>query len=306
MMPLADGRPFLIADVFTDRPFGGNQLAVLPDAQGLTDAQLRGLAREFHFSETVFVLPPEDPAHSARLRVFTPEEELPFAGHPTVGAAAVLVGEGMLDPAATGGRVLFEEGVGVVGVEVSGSFARLTLDAPYLSTSQAPPSRAAVAAALSLPEEAVVDRWYGGIGLRFCYVRLADAGAVDRARPDTAAWAAGPAGGWAEDLYVCGGELADGGRVNARCFLPASGVPEDPATGSAAAGLVAGLVARPGHAPAAAEGEVRLTVDQGVAMGRPSVIEASARWRAGRLSEVSVGGHTVLTARGTITPGPAR
>ncbi|GAA3869232.1 PhzF family phenazine biosynthesis protein [Streptomyces sedi] len=305
MMPLPDGRPFLIADVFTERPFGGNQLAVLPDAEGLSDAQLRGLAREFDFSETVFVLPPEDPAHSARLRILTPEEELPFAGHPTVGAAAVLVGEGLLDPAATGGRLLFEEGVGVVGVEVSGSFARLTLDAPYRSTPQAPPSRAAVAAALSLPEGAVVDHWYGGIGLGFHYVRLTDAGAVDRARLDASAWAAGLAGGWTEDLYVCAGGLADGGRVHARCLLPSLGT-EDPATGSAAAGLVAGLVARPGHAPASAEGEVRLTVDQGVAMGRPGVIEASARWRAGRLSEVSVGGHTVLTARGTIAPGPAR
>ncbi|RMI40255.1 PhzF family phenazine biosynthesis protein [Streptomyces triticirhizae] len=304
MSTLADARAFLIADVFTDRPFGGNQLAVLPEADGLTDAQLQALAREFNYSESVFVLPPEDPAHSARLRIFTPERELPFAGHPTVGAAAVLVGQGLLDPAATGGRVLFEEGVGLVAVEVAGSFARLTLTSPYLRAEE-PPARAAVAAALSLPEGEVLDCWYGGVGLRFCYVLLTGRDAVDRAALDRAAWAAGLAGGWAEDLHVGAGELADGGRVYARCFVPSMGVPEDPATGSAAAGLVAGLVARPGREPAEPAGEVRLTVEQGVAMGRPSVIEASARWREGRLSEVSVGGHTVLTATGLVSPGPA-
>ncbi|KAB8164199.1 PhzF family phenazine biosynthesis isomerase [Streptomyces sp. 3MP-14] len=304
MTTLADARAFFIADVFTDRPFGGNQLAVLPEADGLTDAQLQSLAREFNFSESVFVLPPEDPAHSARLRIFTPERELPFAGHPTVGAAAVLVGQGLLDPAATGGRVLFEEGVGLVAVEVTGSFARLTLTSPYLASAE-PPARAAVAAALSLPEEEVLDCWYGGVGLRFCYVLLAGRDAVDRAALDRAAWSAGIAGGWADDLHVGAGELADGGRVYARCFVPSLGVPEDPATGSAAAGLVAGLVARPGNEPAGPAGEVRLTVEQGVALGRPSVIEASARWRDGRLSEVSVGGHTVLTATGLVAPGPA-
>ncbi|MDT0268199.1 PhzF family phenazine biosynthesis protein [Streptomyces sp. DSM 44915] len=304
MNALPEARAFLIADVFTEQPFGGNQLAVLPDAAGLSDRQLQSLAREFNFSETVFAVPPKDPGHSARLRIFTPTGELPFAGHPTVGAAAVLVGQGLLDPAATGGQVLFEEGVGVVAVEVTGSHARLTLTSPYLTAAE-PPSRAAVAAALSLDPAAVLDCWYGGVGLRFCYARLADAAAVDLAALDQAAWAASIAGGWAEDLHVFAGELADGGRVHARCFVPSMGVPEDPATGSAAAGLVAGLVAREGRAPATADGEVRLTVAQGVAMGRPSLIEAAASWRAGRLAEVSVGGHTVLVASGTVTPGPA-
>ncbi|WP_062217050.1 PhzF family phenazine biosynthesis protein [Streptomyces sp. NBRC 109706] len=294
---------FHIADVFTDRPFGGNQLAVVPDARGLSDKRLAEIAREFNFSETVFVLPPEDPAHSARLRILTPAVELPFAGHPTVGAAAVLVGQGLVDPAATGGAVLFEEGVGLVSVRVDGSFAELTMTAPY-RTSAERPDPVAVAAALSLPAGAVLECWFGSVGVPFCYARLTDAAAVDGAVLDRAAWAAafGPeVGGFASDLYVFAGELTDGSRLHARSFIPGMGVVEDPATGAAAAGLVAGVASGHAAGPGTPDGALSLTIDQGVAMGRPSVIAASARWVDGALVSASVGGHTVLVASGELT-----
>ncbi|WP_129840876.1 PhzF family phenazine biosynthesis protein [Streptomyces sp. RFCAC02] len=282
---------FVLADVFTERAFGGNQLAVLPDARGLSDGEMQALAREFNFSETAFVLPPDDTAHTRRLRIFTPETELPFAGHPTVGAAAVLVAREEARE-----RLLLEEGVGLVTVDVSGTFARLTVTSPY----EAPdhyPSVPAVAAALSLAPEDIVETWYGGVGLRFCYVRVADRAAVDRAVLDRAAWRSGVVGGWSGSLYVFAGHLTDGGRLHARSFAAMLDGGEDPATGSACAGLVAALAQRGGcRAPS-----YTLRVDQGVAMGRPSDLEAVARTADGELASVSVGGHTVLVGEGTIT-----
>ncbi|MGK5533821.1 PhzF family phenazine biosynthesis protein [Streptomyces sp. URMC 129] len=280
---------FYLADVFTERPFGGNQLAVLPDARGLSADRMQALAREFNFSETTFVLPPRDPGHTRQVRIFTPTTELPFAGHPTVGTAAVLAAT---EPG-VGPRLLLEEGVGVVTVDVAGTHARLTLRAPYERPGHAP-APLAVAGALSVAEDDIVDCWYGGVGLRFCYVRLRDAGAVDRAALDRAAWAAGLAAGWAPDLYVFAGDFRPGGRVHARAFVPGAGVEEDPATGSACAGLVASL-------PGGADGDHTLVIDQGVRMGRPSRIEATAVTENGRLTSVSVGGHTVIVAKGTLT-----
>ncbi|MDT0343188.1 PhzF family phenazine biosynthesis protein [Streptomyces litchfieldiae] len=276
---------FFIADVFTERAFGGNQLAVLPDARGLSTDQMQDIAREFGFSETSFVLPPEDPAHTARVRIFTPRAELPFAGHPTVGTAAVLTARrGVAGP-----RLLFEEGVGVVAVDVSGSHARLTLTAPYETPGHAP-DRAAVAAALSLSGTDILDCWFGGVGLRFCYVRLTGPEAVDRAVPRGTLGDA-----WADTLYVFAGEHRDGGRVYSRCLIPDH--PEDPATGSASAGLVAALWHHEPHP----DGTRTLRVEQGVAMGRPSDIEATATVENGRLASVSVGGHSVIVAEGTLS-----
>ncbi|WP_052849773.1 PhzF family phenazine biosynthesis protein [Streptomyces avicenniae] len=281
---------FVLADVFTEHAFGGNQLAVLPDARGLSDDEMQALAREFNFSESAFVLPPDDPAHTRRLRIFTPGSELPFAGHPTVGTAAVLAARG-----AVRDRLVLEEGVGLVTVEVAGTFSRLTLASPY-ETPDHYPSVTAVAAALSVPPEDVVETWYGGVGLPFCFVRLADRASVDRTVFDRAAWQAGPADGWAASIYVFAGHLTDGGRLYARSFPDMLEGGEDPATGSAAAGLAATLAQRHGCRAQ----EYGLRIDQGVAMGRPSDLHASARTRDGALASVSVGGHTVIVGEGTV------
>jgi trans-2,3-dihydro-3-hydroxyanthranilate isomerase len=291
---------FTIVDVFSDRAFGGNQLAVFPDADGIGDATMQRLAREFNFAETTFVLPPRDPAHTCRVRIFTPRAELPFAGHPTVGTALVLAN---LDGGRAGAerRFVLEEGIGPVTVVTDGLTARFHLYSPDLEAPADSPRTAAVARALSLPETAVIRSWYAGMGVRFCFVHLADADLVDRATLDKTAWKDGVADGWSPHLYLFAGDCRDGARLYARMFAPALGVDEDPATGSAGAALVASLAAQ---APLA-DGSYSIRIDQGVSMGRPGLIEAAARKEHGRLAEVSVGGHATIVGRGVITLGNA-
>lgn len=290
---------FVIADVFTEAAFGGNQLAVHPDGRGLSDAAMQKVAREFNFSETTFVLPPETPGTDFRLRIFTPANELPFAGHPTVGTAAVLAREGLIPLEGGRGRVVFGENVGpvTVGLEVDDerAFARLSLQSAVTEPAERP-DPAHVAAALSLPADAVLDAWFATVGTPFCYVRLADRDAVDRAETDRAAWKAHFEGGFSDALYFFAGDVADGGRLYARMFAPGFGIEEDPATGAAAATLAGCLANRlPDR-----EGVFSWTIDQGVKMGRPSLLEASAEKRDGAAMRVMVGGSTVLVAEGMI------
>lgn len=291
---------FVIADVFTEHAFGGNQLAVLPDARGISARAMQAVAREFNFSETTFVLPPEAPGTDFRLRIFTPANELAFAGHPTVGTAAVLAREGLIPLEGGRGRVVFGEGVGPVTVELevdeTRAFARLSLEAAI----QEPPHRptaAEAAAALSLPPGAVLDAWFATVGTPFCYAHLADRAAVDRAAVDRAAWKAGFEGGFSDALYLFAGELADGGRLYARMFAPGFGIEEDPATGAAAATL-AGVLAN--RLPQR-DGVFSWSIEQGVKMGRPSLLQASAEKRDGATARVMVGGASVMVAEGAIT-----
>lgn len=288
------GFDFSLVDVFSDRPFGGNQLAVFPNAEGLPDETMQQVAREFNFSETTFVLPSSDPAHTCRVRIFTPHQELPFAGHPTLGTAAVLASLGQEGAER---RFVFEEGIGPVTVAVEGRTARLHLSFPDYETTDEVPPAAAIATALALPEDAIAESWYAGIGLRFCFVRLADRALVDRAVLDKARWEAGIAGGWSPDLYVFAGDHHDGAHLHARFFAPGAGIEEDPATGSACASLVASLAQRSPDR----EGTYRLRIDQGVVMGRPSLLEGTARKQGGRLVEVAVSGSTTIVGNGTMT-----
>lgn len=283
---------FALVDVFSDRPFGGNQLAVFPDAAAITDETMQQLAREFNFSETTFVLPPRDPEHTCRVRIFTPYQELPFAGHPTVGTAAVLASR---RPAQR--TFVFEEGIGPVTVTVEGKTLRMHLRDPEYDTSEEAPPVAAVAKALGLPEHAIVNSWYAGVGLRFCFVLLADQEPVDRARLDRSAWESGVADRWSPHLYVFAGDFRDGGHVHARFFAPAMGVDEDPATGSACASLVASLAQQ----SPPSNGTYRLHISQGVAMGRPSTLHGTAHRENGRLTEVTVSGQAVVVGSGTMT-----
>ncbi|HXW46290.1 MAG TPA: PhzF family phenazine biosynthesis protein [Streptosporangiaceae bacterium] len=289
------GFDFVLVDVFTDRPFGGNQLAVFPDAVGIADETMQQLAREFNFSETTFVLPPADPAYNCRVRIFTPRQELPFAGHPTVGTAAVLAS--MSDGKAVR-QFVFEEGIGPVSVAVNGDTVRLHLRSPRYESSPDVPPAAAIARALALPEDAIADSWYAGIGLRFCFVRLADRELVDRAVLDKAAWADGVAGGWSPELYFFASDVRDGAHViHARFFAPAVGIDEDPATGSACASLAASIA----HRSPERDGTYHLRIDQGVAMGRPSALEGTAYKMGGQVTEVAVGGQARIVGHGTMT-----
>lgn len=288
---------FVIADVFTQQPFGGNQLAVFPNADGLTSASMQAIAREFNFTETTFVVPASEQDHAARVRIFTPRREVLFAGHPTIGTAAVLTSLGVL-PACDGkASAVFEEGVGPIAVDTrtneEGVYARLTLEGsaevPTVS-----PIRGDAAAVLSLNEDAVRDTWFASVGLPFCFVHLADKGLVDRATLDRQAWLSRFARAWSSNFFLFAGDVGPGGRLYARMFAPALGVEEDPATGSACAALAAVV----GERLTAGEGTHAWTIDQGVALGRPSVIDVTATKRGGRVTNVTVGGYTVMVGDG--------
>ncbi len=294
---------FVIADVFTETAFGGNQLAVFPDARGLSDRAMQALAREFNFAETTFVLPPQDPRHTRRVRIFTPAAEIPFAGHPTVGTAAVLARLGLVEIADGAAAVVFEEGVGPVAVDIrldgASTVTRLTLETDVESPADRP-AREAVAAALTLPEGTVADAWFASVGLPFCFAHLTDRAAVDRAALDRAAWTVRFAGAWSPHIFMFTGDTRPESRLYARMFAPASGIAEDPATGSACAAL-AGVLA--GRLPER-EGLFAWRIDQGVAMGRPSVIEAAAEKRDGRVTKVHVGGSSVVAGEGSMNVPP--
>lgn len=269
---------FLTVDVFTATRFGGNPLAVFPNARGIPEAALAALAAEFNLSETTFVLPPEDPAHTARVRIFGPREELPFAGHPNVGTAFVLAHRQPNPPA----RFLFEEPAGLVAVDLlrdaSGTVtgARVAAPRPLTVAAEVPPDIIAACAGLTAAEivTALHPPAIASVGMPFAIAEVADIAALARAAPDLAALRAAatrfPAAPGFKLLLHCR-PGADPTRRRVRMFAPLSGVTEDPATGSAAAALVALLLAR------SQEAFATLDIDQGEALGRPSRIEAAAR-----------------------------
>src|SRR3954467_12690036 len=231
---------FFIADVFTDRPFTGNQLGVLPDAEGLSTRAMQAVAREFNFAESTFVFPPSAPSFAAKVRIFTPKAEMPFAGHPTIGTAAVLA---HLKRVKVPGTAVLEENIGPVPVEITAEAARLVVERPVEVAPERPQSEA-VAAALSLARASVEEAWFADSGVRFCSSPLKDRAAVDEAVLDRAAWSKHFARAWAPSLYFFSGEQ----NLYSRMYAPALGVEEDPATGSAAvamAGQIGGRLQAP-------------------------------------------------------------
>jgi trans-2,3-dihydro-3-hydroxyanthranilate isomerase len=298
---------FYTADVFTDRIFGGNQLAVLPDAAGLSPEQMQRVAAEFNYSETAFVFPPEDARNTRRVRIFTPATELPFAGHPTLGAAHVLAAAGEVELSGDTTPLVLEEGVGPVSVEVRAEngrpvFCRLRAAQPP-EFGPEPPPVPELAAMLSLEEpDLLPDAQAVSCGMPFLFVPLRDLDAVRRARLNRERWEAALAGHWAPSVFVFAREAERAGSdLHARMFAPAVGVEEDPATGSAAAALAGYLGVR----DETRDGTLRWVVEQGFELGRPSILEAEAVKRAGELVEIRVGGASVMVSEGTMEiPGP--
>jgi trans-2,3-dihydro-3-hydroxyanthranilate isomerase len=288
---------FVTVDVFTDRPFGGNQLAVIPQAEGLSVEQMQAIAGEFNLSETTFVLPAQDPAHTAEVRIFTTKFEMPFAGHPNVGTAFVV---GRLR--SLRGRLFFEEKAGVVPIELlseGGALigARLTAPRP-LERGEDDVNSDIVAAVCGLAVEDIETRRHmpcvAGCGTPFVFAEVKSGEALARAQPSADVFArkfpvAGVAG---IHLYLRDG--ADG--IDARMFAPAGGRGEDPATGSANVALI-GLLASLRPEPHV---DLRLRILQGVEMGRPSLMDAEADKRGGRVVATRIGGRCVPVLRGTI------
>lgn len=285
---------FETLDVFTNQRFGGNPLAVFPDANGLTGAEMQALAAEFNLSETAFVLPPADPAHTARVRIFTPRTELPFAGHPNVGTGWLLASKGRDQD----GVLLFEEEAGLVRIEAqrdSGRLMSVRIGAPQpLVAEDGPPALLVAACAGLAPADLTGTPAIASVGIAFTMVAVT-AEALTRATPDTAGFnavvehAEGRHGSHSLSLYV-----RDGDKVRTRNFAPLLGIPEDPATGSAATALVALLLHQDGG------DALDLTITQGDEMGRPSRLHATAR-RTPDGIRAWVGGACVPVMEGRVT-----
>ncbi len=294
--------PFHIVDVFSSTPFGGNQLAVLPDATGISTDGMQKIAREFNFPESTFVLPKND-LHAYRVRIFTPRAELDFAGHPTIGTACALV---MKQRVQTADRIrlILEENIGPVMVDVArrngGYHGALTLSGKIDAPAGAP-APADLAAILSIEPAEVSQSFFAGVGLPFCFAQLKSNEAVDRAAINRAAWTATLSRAWSPNLFFFAGDLRDGGELYARMCAPALGVEEDPATGSACAALVGTMASRHDFGGTA----YHLSIQQGVSMGRRSEIEAEARKSGGVVTSVSVSGATAYIASGEIEVPPS-
>lgn len=289
---------FVTVDVFTDRRFGGNPLAVVPNAAGLTSDQMQAIAGEFNLSETTFVLPPKDPAHTAQVRIFTPKYEMPFAGHPNVGTGYVVARR-----LASAGPLLFEEIAGLVPIEVlreggEVTGARLTAPQPLKLGAEVPV--ALIAEACSLDAADIETRHHApcvaGCGTIFNFAEVRTRAALERATPrgDIFANRLPVEGATGIHLYFRDG--ADGIDLRTRMFAPLHGVPEDPATGSANVAL-AGLIAR---LRPEQDLVLNLRIAQGVEMGRPSFMHASAEKRGGRVVETRIGGTCVPVMAGSI------
>ena len=285
---------FETVDVFTETRFGGNQLAVFTDARGLSDAEMQSLAAEMNYSETTFVLPPEDPANTARVRIFTRTHEMPFAGHPNVGTAFVLARHGR----DSDGLLRFEEIAGLVevrvahdGDEVTG--ATISAPQPLTTSIELPPEAIAPCVGLA-PADIVMTNHAplrASVGVFFVLVEVQPE-ALSRAVPDLAQFRAvrdatpGLEGRFSLFLYA-----RDGEAIRARMFAPLGGTWEDPATGSASATTAALLLSLGGQESGA------WTLTQGIEMGRPSLLNLKA-WRTAEGVRASVGGSCVPVLRG--------
>ena len=291
---------YYICDVFTEKRFGGNQLAVLPEAMGLSDRQMQQIAREFNFPESTFVLP--SATHTRRVRIFTPAQEMPFAGHPNVGTAFVLAETGALDPL-TGDTtsVVFDEKAGPVAITIRRkdglTFCELT--APQLVSLGAEAPVDVVARALSVTAGDIVTDTHrpqvASVGFPFLFVELKDQAALARARANFEAIDALVTLGLPPDihLYTLSGDEFD---IRARMFAPLEGIPEDPATGSANVALAALL----SHCHPSHDGSFSWRIAQGVEMGRPSVLHARTEKKDGVVTEARIGGTSVMVAEGRI------
>ena len=299
-------RRFVTTDVFTGTMFGGNPLAVVLDAAGLSGEQMQSVAREFNYSETTFVLPPRERAHTAQVRIYTPRVEVPFAGHPNVGTAFVLAREQHRLGLANVGQFVFEEGAGLVPITLlreHGAVVGAELRAPEALTRRSVVTPEAAAACLALPVGDLALSRHApqvvSVGLPFLVVELGSRAALRAARANvTAHEALLPLDG-ADCVFTYVREPpATAGAptvLHARMFAPLDGVPEDPATGSATAATIALLSSLDGDA----RGEQHWRIHQGVDMGRASLLLGRTTPGTDGLDAVYVGGRCVAVLEGT-------
>lgn len=309
MLPERRSLKFYQADVFTAQPFGGNPVAIFPDAQGLTDDQLQQIAREMNLSETVFVFPPSDPAAIVRLRIFTPTQEIPFAGHPVVGTMHVLAQLGLIATPEPVTRVVQECNIGLFPVDVlmrDGKVMRVVMTQPtpqFLECIDDTEDLYMVAAALGIPKHTITNnKWpleVVSTGLPVLIVPVRTLTAVRSINPDPSAI-----------VDLCGRFGANGimafttmtvepfSNVHARMFAPAIGIPEDPATGSASGALGAYLVQ---HRIVEVGPMTEIVIEQGYEIDRPSRILVQVESNSEAILTVKVGGQCVMVVEGSLS-----
>jgi trans-2,3-dihydro-3-hydroxyanthranilate isomerase len=290
--------------VFTDRRFGGNPLAVIPEADGLSSEQMQAIAAEFNLSETTFVLPPSDAAHTAHVRIFTPRAEMPFAGHPNIGTAYVLAREAEQHGAPIeGGALTFEEGAGLVRIELLKDGAAIVgarLASPQAFAMGANVESAIVAQACGISEDAIEIGNHAPVvascGAPFLFAELKSREALAAAEPHTESFARHLPRDAITGIHLYVQERDGVSDIQARMFAPLHGVIEDPATGSANVALIGLLASLRG------EPDLRLamTIAQGTEMGRPSLLDALAEKNGGTVTATYIGGRCVPVMQGVL------
>jgi trans-2,3-dihydro-3-hydroxyanthranilate isomerase len=295
---------YRLVDVFTDRAFGGNPLAVFLDGQGISSEVMQAIANELHLSETTFVLPPEDPQNTYHVRIFTPATELPMAGHPTVGTAFTLAYEHMLELRGTETTIRFEEGVGVIPVTLKQRddnqlFIQMRQPLPTFGPNYA--DRRSIAEMLSLEEDALeadLPIEVVSCGVPFLFVPVKNLAAMRAIRFRNDVWERALGGFATSDVFVFTREAETSeGTVHSRMFAPSMGIAEDPATGAASGPLGCYLVS---HGLVSATPRVALVSEQGFEMGRPSLIHIEIEQSQGQITGVYVGGQCYYMGEGII------
>jgi trans-2,3-dihydro-3-hydroxyanthranilate isomerase len=301
-------RAYAIYDVFTDMPLAGNGLAVVFDSEGLGDERMQQIAREFNQSETVFIGPASEERHSASLRIFTPSSELPFAGHPTVGAAIALAEKRYPDGTDPGGMLLaLEEKVGLVRAAVSRNGGALfaEFDLPQLPQQGAfDAEKDEVAAALGLSHADIgFENHFPAVwsaGVPYATIPVGGLDAAARAKIDMNAWLEifnMPEKATPSPFIYCRDTVNHDCAFHARMFAPHHGIPEDPATGSAVAAF-AGTVALRDEPT---DGLTQIWIEQGLEMGRPSRIRLELDISSGHIEAARIGGHAICVAQGMLS-----
>jgi trans-2,3-dihydro-3-hydroxyanthranilate isomerase len=298
-------RQYFVYDVFTDQALAGNPLGVVTDCEGLDAPAMQAIAREFNLSESVFILPPDNPRHRASVRIFTPDYEMPFAGHPTVGSAVALAEQAGDD--GTAGMFVLEEKIGPVRCIVTrgGGATFAEFDLPKLPEQHdlaADPAVIAVALGLS-PHEIGFENHRPGLwsaGVPYVTVPVASLDVAARVRYDNNAWmelAPAKGEGIVASAYVyCRDTIHHESAFHARMFVPGNPSYEDPATGSAAAAFAGTIL----HFDKPLDGSQRYWIEQGFEMGRPSRIRLEIDVEGGRMARARIGGHAVKVAEGRL------
>jgi trans-2,3-dihydro-3-hydroxyanthranilate isomerase len=292
---------YAIVDVFAEAPLQGNPAAIVFDADALDGVRMQAIAREFNLSETAFILKPQDPAHRAHVRLFTPGSEVPFAGHPNIGAAFALASDRPLK----GDALVFEEKAGLVRLRLDRDGERVlgaSLTAPQTVSTEPGPSPASIATALSLRDVDIVTATHppitASVGLPFLFVEVANLAALGRARVDLPAFDVVRQSHGIEGVHLyVKWPSADGACIQARNLSPYDGIGEDPATGSATASLAALLA----ELDPRAECDLHLEARQGLEMGRPSLLHGYAQKRGGKVAPPRISGRCVAVMQGVLT-----